>query len=138
MIQASDFTGTKAPLVEMHNISKAFGAVRALSRVHLTVAQGEALGLVGDNAAGKSTLMKILAGAHQPDSGQILVNSRPAIFTSPIAARQAGIEMIYQDFALVPQLTVTQNIFLGRERVAPAGFLQQREMNERAKSLFST
>jgi len=66
------------------------------------------------------------------------VNGRPVTFTSPIAAREAGIEMIYQDFALVPQLTVTQNIFLGRERVGPAGFLQQREMNERAKSLFST
>ena len=138
MTQDSEFIETKPPLVEMHHISKAFGAVRALSRVHLIVAPGEVLGLVGDNAAGKSTLMKILAGAHQPDSGQILVNGRPAIFTSPIAARQAGIEMIYQDFALVPQLTVTQNIFLGRERVGPAGFLRQREMNERAKSLFGT
>jgi simple sugar transport system ATP-binding protein len=138
MTQGSEFTGITPPLVEMHNISKTFGAVRALSRVHLTVAPGEVLGLVGDNAAGKSTLMKILAGAHQPDSGQILVNGRPATFTSPIAARQAGIEMIYQDFALVPQLTVTQNIFLGRERVGPAGFLRQREMDARAKSLFST
>ena len=138
MTQGSEFTGITPPLVEMHNISKTFGAVRALSRVHLTVAPGEVLGLVGDNAAGKSTLMKILAGAHQPDSGQILVNGRPATFTSPIAARQSGIEMIYQDFALVPQLTVTQNIFLGRERVGPAGFLRQREMDARAKSLFST
>lgn len=128
-----------APLVEMRDISKAFGAVRALSHVNLTVSRGEVLGLVGDNAAGKSTLMKILAGAHQPDSGEILVNGKPIAFSGPIAAREAGIEMIYQDFALVPQLTVTQNIFLGRERVRPAlGVLRQVEMDNHAKALFST
>lgn len=127
------------PLVEMRDISKAFGAVRALSHVNLTVAPGEVLGLVGDNAAGKSTLMKILAGAHQPDSGQILLNGVPITFSGPIAARQAGIEMIYQDFALVPQLTVTQNIFLGRERTMPIlGMLKQSEMDNSARALFST
>lgn len=127
------------PLVEMRDISKAFGAVRALSHVNLTVAPGEVLGLVGDNAAGKSTLMKILAGAHQPDGGQILLNGEPITFSGPIAAREAGIEMIYQDFALVPQLTVTQNIFLGREWTMPVlGMLKQNEMDNRAKALFST
>ncbi len=131
--------GSSASLVEMRDISKAFGAVRALSHVNLTISQGEVLGLVGDNAAGKSTLMKILAGAHQPDSGEILVNGERVAFSGPIAAREAGIEMIYQDFALVPQLTVTQNIFLGRERVRPAlGILRQTEMDSHAKALFST
>ena len=130
---------SSASLVEMRDISKAFGAVRALSHVDLTVSQGEVLGLVGDNAAGKSTLMKILAGAHQPDSGEILVNGEGVAFSGPIAAREAGIEMIYQDFALVPQLTVTQNIFLGRERVRPAlGILRHAEMDNHAKALFST
>jgi simple sugar transport system ATP-binding protein len=136
---ASQDRRDKPPLVEMRDISKAFGAVRALSHVRLTVAPGEVLGLVGDNAAGKSTLMKILAGAHQPDGGQILLNGEPVTFSGPIAAREAGIEMIYQDFALVPQLTVTQNIFLGRELAMPVlGMLKQSEMDNRAKALFST
>lgn len=129
-----------APLVEMHDVSKAFGAVRALAHVDLQAAPGEVLGLVGDNAAGKSTLMKILAGAHQPDSGQILVEGRPVHFSGPIDARDVGIEMIYQDFALVPQLTVTQNVFLGRERVDGRfgiGLLQKREMDQRARELFT-
>ncbi len=126
------------PLVEMRDISKAFGAVRALAHVNLSIGAGEVLGLVGDNAAGKSTLMKILAGAHRPDAGEILVDGRAVDFSSPIAARDAGIEMIYQDFALVPELTVTQNIFLGRERVRLFGALKRREMDQAAKTLFST
>jgi simple sugar transport system ATP-binding protein len=128
------------PLVEMHNVSKTFGAVRALHHVHLTVGKGEVLGLVGDNAAGKSTLMKILAGAIRNDTGEIRINGQPVDHVHPIAARAAGIEMIYQDFALVPQLTVTQNIFLGREiarRVAGVQVLDKKAMNERARALFA-
>ena len=130
----------KAPLVSMSDISKVFGAVRALSRATLTIGADEVLGLVGDNAAGKSTLMKILAGAHQPDSGTIAVSGQTVLFRGPNDARAVGIEMIYQDFALVPALTVTQNIFLGRERVSslPAlGILNKGEMDERARTLFA-
>jgi len=129
------------PLVSMQDVSKAFGAVRALSHVSLSVGRGEVLGIVGDNAAGKSTLMKILAGAHQPDSGAITVEGEPVAFHGPNEARAAGIEMIYQDFALVPALTVTQNIFLGREAVSGwrgFGVLNQRRMDERARELFES
>lgn len=128
-----------ANLVEMTGISKTFGAVTALSGVSIIVPQGGVLGLVGDNAAGKSTLMKILAGALLPDRGQILINGKAANYTHPIGARNAGIEMIYQDFALVPELTVAQNIFLGREltrRFAGIEVLDQRAMNARAEELF--
>jgi ABC-type sugar transport system ATPase subunit len=128
------------PLVEMRGISKNFGAVRALHEVDLAVYPAEVLGLVGDNAAGKSTLMKVLSGAYRPDRGEILVEGCPAAFDGPIAARAAGIEMIYQDFALIRQLSVTQNIFLGREIVARrAGFpvLDRRRMDERARALFA-
>ena len=76
------------------------------------------LGLVGDNAAGKSTLMKVLAGAVAPDSGEIHIAGVPTAFDGPTAARACRHEMVHQDFALVPHLTVTQNVFLGRERVA--------------------
>ena len=103
-----------APIVEMRHISKAFGAVRALSDVDLRLYPGEILGLVGDNSAGKSTLMKIMTGAYSRDSGEILVAGSPAHFKSPHESRAAGIEMIYQDFALCGNMDVGQNIFLGR------------------------
>ena len=129
-----------SPLVEMRGIDKTFGAVRALHQVDLSVGHGEVLGLVGDNAAGKSTLMKVLAGALQADAGEIRIDGRLVAYPHPIAARAAGIEMIYQDFALVPQLTVTENIFLGREmrrNVAGLTLLDKRRMNERAGGLFA-
>lgn len=102
------------PLIEMRHISKAFGAVRALNDVDLRLYPGEILGLVGDNSAGKSTLMKILTGAYHRDSGDVLVAGAPTNFRSPHESRGAGIEMIYQDFALCGNMDVGQNIFLGR------------------------
>lgn len=129
-----------ANLVEMRHISKSFGAVTALSDVSLNVPHGSVIGLVGDNAAGKSTLMKVLAGAILPDRGEILIDGAPAGYNHPIGARDAGIEMIYQDFALVPELTVAQNIFLGREltkRFGPVDVLDRPAMNARARDLFA-
>jgi simple sugar transport system ATP-binding protein len=102
------------PIVEMRHIAKAFGAVRALVDVDLVLYPGEILGLVGDNSAGKSTLMKILTGAYQRDSGEILVAGEKAHFRGPHESRERGIEMIYQDFALCGNMDVGQNIFLGR------------------------
>ena len=103
-----------APLIEMRHISKAFGAVRALSDVDLRLYPSEILGLVGDNSAGKSTLMKILTGAYHRDAGAIMVDGAETNFKSPHESRGAGIEMIYQDFALCGNMDVGQNIFLGR------------------------
>jgi simple sugar transport system ATP-binding protein len=128
------------PLVEMRAIAKTYGAVRALHRVDLTLAPGEVLGLVGDNAAGKSTLMKVLAGAVAPDAGEIRIAGVPATFDGPIAARAAGIEMVHQDFALVPHLTVTQNVFLGREMLRHrlgVPVLERQAMDARARELFA-
>ena len=105
---------TAAPIVDMRNISKAFGAVQALRDVDLKLYPGEILGLVGDNSAGKSTLMKIMTGAYHRDSGDILVAGSGTNFRSPHESRAVGIEMIYQDFALCGNMDVGQNIFLGR------------------------
>jgi len=102
------------PIVRMRGINKAFGAVRALVDVDLDLYPGEVLGLVGDNSAGKSTLMKILTGAYQRDSGDIHVSAKDVHFRSPHESRDVGIEMIYQDFALCGNMDVGQNIFLGR------------------------
>ena len=101
-------------IIEMKDISKSFGAVRALDHVEFQLRPGEILGLVGDNSAGKSTLMKIMTGAYQRDTGDILVAGQPVRFKSPHESRDVGIEMIYQDFALCGNMDVGQNIFLGR------------------------
>jgi simple sugar transport system ATP-binding protein len=102
------------PIIDMRHIYKSFGPVRALADVNLVLYPGEVLGLVGDNSAGKSTLMKILTGAYQRDEGEILVAGEPVLFKSPHESRDRGIEMIYQDFALCGNMDVGQNIFLGR------------------------
>jgi len=102
------------PLVEMTGITKSFGAVNALVGVDLKIMPGEIVGLVGDNSAGKSTLMKILTGAYHRDEGDVRIEGRSTNFRSPHESRDAGIEMIYQDFALCGNLDVAQNIFLGR------------------------
>ena len=102
------------PIIEARRINKTFGAVRALVDVDFTLNPGEILGLVGDNSAGKSTLMKILTGAYQRDAGEVRVAGEPVHFKSPHESRDAGIEMIYQDFALCGNMDVGQNIFLGR------------------------
>lgn len=101
-------------IVEMRGISKRFGAVQALEGVDLKLHRGEILGLVGDNAAGKSTLMKILSGAYQLDEGEISFKGKGVRFESPRDARALGIEMVYQDFALCDNMDVSQNIWLGR------------------------
>ncbi len=104
-----------APIVEMIDIKKHFGAVQALRGVDLTLRHNEVLGLVGDNAAGKSTLMKVLSGAYIPDGGEIHLDGEKTSFANPMDARRQGIEMVYQDYALANNLDVSANVFLGRE-----------------------
>jgi ABC-type sugar transport system ATPase subunit len=102
-------------VVEMKNISKKFGNIQALKNVNLELKPGEVLGLVGDNAAGKSTLMKTLYGAVIPDQGEIIINGKQMLFRSPADAQRAGIAMVYQDLALFPNLDVAANVYAGRE-----------------------
>ena len=105
-----------APVIlEMRNISKTFGAVTALVDASIKLHRGEVLALVGDNGAGKSTLIKILSGFHQPDAGAIILNGQEVRFNSPRAARAHGIETVYQDLALIGDLSIFHNMFLGRE-----------------------
>jgi len=102
-------------VIEMRNIYKKFGNVSALNGVNLILNKGEVLGLVGDNAAGKSTLCKILSGAHKPTSGDILINNSKVELDSPAAAKNNHIEMVYQDLSLCNSIDVAGNLFLGRE-----------------------
>ena len=122
-------------VLEMRNISKTFPGVRALDDVSLDCAKGEVHALVGENGAGKSTLMKILAGVYQPDAGEILLRGQPTRIPSPHNAQQMGISIIYQELNLLPELTVAENIFLGREPKRALGFLDSRSLREQAHSL---
>ena len=118
----------------MEHISKRYGAVTALVDVNLHLERGEVLGLIGDNGAGKSTLLKIICGFQPPTSGRILLNGEEVHFTSVTQARSAGIDIVYQDLALVHQLTVYQNMFLNREHGALAAAAQQGDAEGRPRS----
>jgi ribose transport system ATP-binding protein len=112
----SDEQVPNVAVLQMRGIRKTFGAVRALSGVDLTARRGEVLALMGENGAGKSTLMKILSGAYTADpGGEILIDGQPVSIGSPTDAKRLGIAVIYQELALAPQLSVAENIFLGRE-----------------------
>lgn len=126
------------PLVRMERISKSYGNVKALTDVSLEVGEREIVGLLGDNGAGKSTLIKILSGAITATSGEIFIRGRPVQIRSTIDAIANGIETIYQDSALVTQLSIARNLFLGREPVkGPAFFnrMDQATMNRVAGEL---
>ncbi len=127
-------------LLELKNVSKEFGAIRALGDVSFSIAPGEVVGLMGDNGAGKSTLVKIMSGIYQPTSGSVELEGHPAHIHSPGEARRLGIETVYQDLALADNLTAAANIFLGRELkwgFGPFRFLNHRAMNARAAELFA-
>ena len=125
------------PIVEMRGISKAFGPVQALGDVNLKLMPGEVLGLVGDNSAGKSTLMKIMTGAYQRDAGEVFLEGQPTRFKSPHESRDRGIEMIYQDFALCGNLDVGQNIFLGRWPLKYGLFVDHARMHNDARGILN-
>lgn len=112
-------------LVEMKNIVKTYGKVQALDDVSMTVNQSEIVGLVGDNGAGKSTLIKILSGAHLANSGEIYFKGQQVNFKNTMDAIAMGIETIYQDSALVEQLSIARNLFLGREPTLRMGFIRR-------------
>ena len=120
-------------LLEMRDISKAFPGVQALSDVTLQLGRGEVLGLVGENGAGKSTLVKILAGAHLADAGQLLIEGQPVTIASPQAALRHGVAIIYQEFNLVPDMSVAENIFLGREPRTKFGLMDYRALWQQAR-----
>lgn len=127
------------PVVEMRNIKKRFGGVQALRGVDLVLHHNEVLGLVGDNAAGKSTLMKILSGAYTPDEGEMFIEGKKAHIVNSWDARQQGIEMVYQDLAPADNLDVVGNVFMGREAVSvnigPIGIMDEHHMELETKRL---
>lgn len=107
------------PVMEGRGLSKRFGHVVALDHTDFDLYPGEVLAIIGDNGAGKSTLIKVLSGALAPDEGSMSLNGKPVRFDSPMSARNAGIETVYQSLAVCPALDIAENLYLGRERRRP-------------------
>jgi simple sugar transport system ATP-binding protein len=127
-------------LLKLHQVSKSFGAIKALTEVDLSVDRGDIVGLMGDNGAGKSTLVKLIAGNFPPTSGDIILDGEPVHFQRPVEARAKGIEVVYQDLALCNNLSASANVFLGREikkTIGPVTWLDHAAMNKKAGELFS-
>jgi rhamnose transport system ATP-binding protein len=129
-------TETREPLLALHAASKAFGAVQALDDVSIDLFAGEVHGLVGENGAGKSTLVKIFAGVHPPDTGSISINGRQSFLDSPADARDAGIAVIYQEPILFADLTVEENIFVGRQPLTSGRRIDRRSMRAHVNEVF--
>jgi simple sugar transport system ATP-binding protein len=127
-------------LLEVRGVSKSFGAIRALTDVSFAVEPGEVVGLMGDNGAGKSTMVKLIAGNFPPNEGEVFVDGQLCHFHRPIEARAQGIEVVYQDLALADNLTAAQNVFLGREIKKgfwPFRILDKKAMIDRSAALFA-
>lgn len=121
---------TETPLYEMRNICKRYGSFTALDNMNFHIGRNEVVGLLGDNGAGKSTLVKMISGINPPTSGEIYVNGKRTEIRNRSDSEAAGIETIYQDIALVDSMSITRNIFLGRELVNRWGFMDHRRMQE--------
>lgn len=143
MDQEGVLLNSSEPILQAEALTKRYGRVVALDNADLELYRGEVLGIIGDNGAGKSSLIKALSGAVKPDSGRILLNGDEVHFNSPIQARAAGIETVYQNLALSPALSITDNMFLGREirRVGMLGdwfrMLDRPAMEEHAREKLS-
>lgn len=125
------------PVIEMRGITKTFPGVRALSDVSFDVRLGEVQALVGENGAGKSTLIKILSGVYQADSGAVHMNGEAVHFAHPVESLKAGIAVIYQEFSLLPERTVAQNLFLGREPRTRLGLIDGARMRSETREVLS-
>jgi rhamnose transport system ATP-binding protein len=126
-----------APRLVLDQAAKSFGAVQALVDGSISLRAGEAHALVGENGAGKSTLVKILAGVHQPDSGTLALDGQPVVLNGPLSARAAGIAVIYQEPTLFPDLSVAENIFMGRQPLIAGRRIDRAAMNRDAAEVFA-
>lgn len=123
------------PLVELKDISIAFGGIKAVDRVSVDLYPGEVVGLLGHNGAGKSTLIKCLSGAYKADAGDVYINGKKVVINNPRDARGHNIETIYQTLALADNLDAASNLFLGREIIGPSGFLDDSKMEAETRKI---
>lgn len=122
-------------IIEFSHVSKHFGAIKALRDVSFTIRKGECHAIIGENGAGKSTLMNILSGIYLPDGGNVLYKGEPVKISAPHVAGELGISTVYQELKLCPNLTITENIFLGRTKTTRLGVIQKGDMDEQARQM---
>jgi len=125
-------------IIELIDVEKFFGGVQALRGVSLQIPEGKVTAIIGDNGAGKSTLIKCLSGVHQPTTGQIIVSGKPVTIASPVAARNLGIETVFQDLAVIDSLNPTENLYLSRELrwgIWPFQLLRRKKMRLGAREM---
>ena len=125
------------PLVELKDISIAFGGIKAVDKVSVDLYPGEVVGLLGHNGAGKSTLIKCLSGAYKADAGEVFINGKKVTINNPRDARDQNIETIYQTLALADNLDAASNLFLGREIIGPGGFLDESRMEAETRKIMA-
>ena len=133
-------TPASADVLSVRGVQKSFGRVQALREATMSLPRGQVTAVIGDNGAGKSTLVRCIVGVHPPDRGEVLLEGRPVHFTNPEQARSAGIETVFQNLALVEDLTVAQNLFLGREPTrgfGPIQLLDRGRMKREAHTMVS-
>ena len=130
-------TNTGTPLVELKDISIAFGGIKAVDQVSVDLYPGEVVGLLGHNGAGKSTLIKCLSGAYKADSGEVHINGKKVTINNPRDARDQNIETIYQTLALADNLDAASNLFLGRELIGTGGFLDESRMEAETRKIMA-
>tara|TARA_B100000768_G_scaffold51321_3_gene49994 strand:+ start:1451 stop:2209 length:759 start_codon:yes stop_codon:yes gene_type:complete len=130
-------TNTGTPLVELKDISIAFGGIKAVDKVSVDLYPGEVVGLLGHNGAGKSTLIKCLSGAYKADAGEVFINGKKVMINNPRDARDQNIETIYQTLALADNLDAASNLFLGREIIGPGGFLDESRMEAETRKIMA-
>lgn len=129
-MSSNELNSNSKELLRMAGINKYFGKVHALEDIDFKISEAENVGLVGDNGAGKSTLIKIISGYHRAEKGQIYFEGKKVRISSPKDSRALGIETVYQEQALAPDLSISRNIFMGREPATALGFLRKRVMDE--------
>ena len=122
------------PILQLENITKYFPGIKALDQVHLNIYPGEVHALIGENGAGKSTLVKILTGVYQPTSGKVLYMGKEVKFPNALDAQKAGITAIHQEASMFPELTVTENIFMGHHS-GRSGYIDWKSMKKRTRDL---
>src|SRR4051794_8793984 len=128
-------TAPEPPILALEDASKSYGAVRAARGVSIALRSGEVRALAGENGAGKSTIVRMLAGVQRPDAGRVLVDGEPADFHGPADARDAGVAVIYQEPTLFPDLSVAENVMMGRQPLTTGRRIDRRAVHEHVAGL---
>src|SRR5215203_1024424 len=115
-------------IIRLDHVTKRFGGITAVNDVSFGIAPGEIHAVVGENGAGKSTIMKMLAGVYRPDNGSLVLRGEPAVISDPLQARKLGVSIVFQELNLFPHLSVAANIFANRETTHGPGLLNERQM----------